>query len=271
MFEATAGLDVETRTALIAGLAGLITGFVGPVVKHWLDRWSLHHRLAAEHQYEERKKLRSLIGNHHGRVLELAEHLNYRLRNLQDNHKKGWLRIDGDYTRCQDYYYFATTIHRAVALLALLREFQRKAIYIDARIADKTDLLFLKYAKALEWSLTDTKLFDGLNYDTFHAADHLFSGDLHIVCEYALQDGSPLSLKQFQEALAGGAGLEELQPILRWFVRRRAPVALESPGSPSSAVDVVLEQLRLRHPPEFRRQFEKDCRVVASTSGDSKS
>ncbi len=217
MWDAIAALDQRVQAALIAAVVGLLAGFVGPVVKHWLDRWGLRHRLSTEYQYEERRKLRGLIGNYHGRVLELAERLNHRLWNLQNNEAEGWLRLDGEYTRLQDSYYFTTTVHRVVALLALFRDFQSKAIYIDARIAEKTDLLFLKYAKALEWSLTDVDLFEGLDYDRFHATDHIFSGNLHVICERCLSDGSPLSLRQFQEVLSDGSNVEELRPILQFF------------------------------------------------------
>lgn len=217
MLDAIAALDQRIQAALIAAVVGLITGFVGPVVKHWLDRWSLRHRLSTEYQYEERRKLRGLIGSYHGRVLELAERLNHRLWNLQRNEAKGWLKRDGQYTPPEDFYYFTSMIHRVVSLLALCRDFQSKAIYIDARIAEKNDLLFLKYAKALEWSLTDAALFEGLYYDDFHQTDHIFSGKLHVICERCLSNGSPLSLRQFQEVLSNGSNVEELRPILEFF------------------------------------------------------
>lgn len=209
--------EPRIQTALIAAAAGLLSGFIGPVVKHYFDRWSLHHKLKAEHEYEERKKLRSLIGSYHGRVIELAERLNHRLWNLQSNESKEWLKVDGDYSDPREKYYFSSTVYRFSAFAAVFREFQKEAIYIDTRIAQSDDLLFLKFAKALEWAITDTVLFESLDYDPFYSTDHIFRGYLHIICEVFISEGEPVSRLRFYKMLQSGENLKELSPFLHFF------------------------------------------------------
>lgn len=207
----------QAQAAIIAALVGLLTGSVGPALRHWLDRWSLRHRLRTEHEYAERKKLRSLIGSFHGRVLEAAESFNHRLWNLRENQGEGWMALAGRYEDVSEWHYFRTTIHRMIELLSYLKTFQDKAIFIDARIAEKSDLLFLKYAKALEWTLTDVALFKGLDYDANMSTDHLFRGHLRVACEACTSKERPLSLLAFENCLREGDLRKELLPFYRFF------------------------------------------------------
>jgi hypothetical protein len=205
------------QAAIIAAFVGLITGSVGPAVKHFWDRWSLRHRLKTEHEYSERKKLRELISTSHGRVLEAAESLNHRLWNLKMNQGQPWLKLNGRYEKTGEHYYFRTTIYRMLVFLRQLKEFQDRAIYIDARIAERTDVLFLMYAKALEWALTDVALFGGLPYDPNNATDHLFKGHMRVACEVCVQDNPDFLLSKFESDLREGKFLEEFRPLYRFF------------------------------------------------------
>ena len=214
MWDAIVAADARVQAALIAGIVGLLTGFVGPALKHAFDRWSVRHRLEVEYEYEERKKLRALIGKYHGRVLEAAESLNHRLWNLQENQDKGWLAIGGRFEEAQEHYYFSTTVHRLIALMAYFHQFQGDAIYIDGRIAKDKDLLLLKFAKALEWALTDVALFEDLAYDGFYATDHIFKNHLHLACEACGTESGVFSYSEFQTVLAEGTVQDQLKPVL---------------------------------------------------------
>ena len=207
----------EAQAAIIAAVVGLMAGFIGPAAKHFWDRWSLRHRLRTEHEYSERKKLRELISTFHGRVLEAAESLNHRLWNLRKNQAQDWLQLNGHYEEAGQHYYFRTTIYRLLVLLKQLKEFQDQAIYIDARIAEKTDVLFLMYAKALEWTLTDFALFDGLPYDPNNATDHLFKGHIRVACEVCDGNNAKFPLIEFENCLRAGKFTGEFSPLYRFF------------------------------------------------------
>lgn len=217
MWQTLLSLDPRLQAGIIAGIVGLLTGFVGPIVTHYLDRWALSHRLDTEYRHDERKKLRQLIGEFHGRVLAVADRLNGRMSNLQRNEGKGWLNVDGSYGDPRAYYYFTSTIERFLALHVRLREFQDKAIFIDARIAKADDLLFLSFCKALQWVTTDTALFKGLPYDSFSATDHMFAGKLDVACEAFLKDGEPMTLGEFEKRLETSGASEDMQPVFEFF------------------------------------------------------
>lgn len=186
-------LDPRLAAALVASVVSVLTTFVTvlftPVGSYLIAKRELRDRLKTEYEYEQRKKLRNLIGRHHGRVLQAAEDMNYRTWNLYTNEDKGWLDVSDDYREVgadPDNYYFQTTVFRFLALMSVVRRFEAEAVYVDSRIAESTDFRFLKYLRAIFWVVTDTALFQGLPYDPYHFKDHFFRDDLRRACDSLL-------------------------------------------------------------------------------------
>ena len=140
--------------------AAIVSAIVSAGVSYILRRREIRFNLSAEYEYEQRKKLRSLMGNYHGRALQAANRLNQRCWNLYTYVSKGWLNVNGDYTNAG--YYFNTTAYRFLHVWTLARRFEAEALYIDARIAEKNDLAFLNYLSAFLWCVTTASLFKGL-------------------------------------------------------------------------------------------------------------
>jgi hypothetical protein len=122
-------------------------------------------KLQSQYRHKERTRLRELIGDFHGRMLETAIDWDRRMWQLYADDGI-WLRKeDGspferdDYAR-GDQYLFRSYVFRFLSLCAIARKFETQAIYIDAqeKIARKRDLEFYKYAKALLWAMTHADL-----------------------------------------------------------------------------------------------------------------
>jgi hypothetical protein len=201
-------------------LSALISASVAfaavPLAQYLFGRLSLRYKLQTEYEYEQRKKLRELIGSYHGRMLEAATSLHHRFENLYTNVSKKWLAVEGDYKHPAQNYYFTTTVYRFLVLCVLARKFEAEAMFIDGRIAEKKDLEFLKYIKAFYWAATDVALFDGLKYDFFRPTDHFFGDQLRMVCDVCWADGSFISLLDFQ-GLMIGKNNGRLLPALAFF------------------------------------------------------
>jgi hypothetical protein len=210
-------LDPGIQAALIGAGAGLLAGFVGPLVKHILDRRAMRRNLEDQYIHDEQKKLRQLIGEHHGRILYEADRLTSRLWNLQSNQSKGWLDLEGDYTSPRERYYFTSMVEMFLALFVRIRKFQHEVLYIDARKGTARDVLFYSFSNALKSSVTDVGLFRGLEYDDYHARDHFFSGQLDVACDYCFSNEEPWSLKDFERAMQDKTPDEALQPVLSFF------------------------------------------------------
>ena len=202
----------EVVAALVAAVTALLTSVLSTPLRYVIDKRALRHRLRTEYEYEQRKELRGLIGRYHGRMLEAADTWSHRMRNLYIHEADGRFAVDGDYRKPD--YYFRTTVHRFLVLLALARRFEAEALFIDARIAERTDLDFLKFARAFRWTMTDLELVAGLDYDAWQGEDHFFTDELRALCDAALVDGEPLSLAEFERRAGVDAALE---PALRFF------------------------------------------------------
>jgi hypothetical protein len=213
--------DPERAAAVIAVLVAAVTTLATSPIRYLFDK--LLHRAKAntDYEYEERKQLRAKIGTYHGRLLEASVSLNYRLNQIYDKRAKGWLNVQQDYAqRWPRHQFFNSTIYRFMAFAAVANRFEREAIYIDSRIADKTDRLFLYYVKALRWTLTDVALFDGLGYSEDRPVDHFYTDHFRRMCSSLTraddtEGPDPLvDLKALEDLLETEHDLEE---VLRFF------------------------------------------------------
>ena len=222
--------DVPVKVALIAALASLTTSLLtvfhslfGAPLKYWLEKKALRNRLAMEYEYEQRKSLRTLIGRYQGRMIEAAEVLNHRMWNFYQNESKGWLDEHGRYDEAG--YYFKSWAYRFLNFLAVARLFEKEATFVDSRVAEKTDLDFVKYIKAFFWATCDVALFSGINYGDFHQKDHLFRDVLRRISDACCEDGhfidqegvhEVLKTRDYQSIYKFLDGLKKGEGRLRW-------------------------------------------------------
>ena len=128
LWESFLQLDARLAAALVAGVVSIFVTIVSilftPIGNYLLTKRQLHDKLTAEYDYEQRKKLRDLIGHYHGRVLQAAEEFHYRMLAIYFSKDKGWLGIPHDYREVGTdprYYFFQSTVHRFLALFAIVR------------------------------------------------------------------------------------------------------------------------------------------------------
>ena len=108
----------------------------------------------------------------------------------------------------------------------LVRQFECEAVLIDARIAEKNDLYFVKFAKAFSWAVCDVALFEHLNYDVNYATDHFFRDQLREICDSCVKEGAFLGHEELRTVLNSTPdfdrvfrffdGLKKNESRLRW-------------------------------------------------------
>jgi hypothetical protein len=207
--------DPAWVAVIVAALTALATQLASAPLRLLVDTRLLRVKAKTEYEYEQRKELRRKIGEYHGRLVEAASSFNYRLTNLQANYAKGWLNVGGVYNvPSTEGYYFPTMVYRFMLLAGLANKFEREAIFIDSRIAERKDQLFLYYVKALRWCMTDVALFNGLEYDISTPTDHFFTDHLRHMCRTLVDDDTELDLARFDQILLGE---HELDTVLRYF------------------------------------------------------
>jgi hypothetical protein len=189
----------------------IISAIVSASVSYLFKRREIRFNLSAEYEYEQRKKLRNLMGSYHGRVLQAANRLNQRFWNLYTYVEKGWLNVNGDYSNAG--YYFNTTAHRFLRVCTLARRFEAEALYIDARIAEKNDFAFLNYLSAFIWCATTASLFEEFEYDVEKPTDHFFGDRLRAACDSCWVNDRFISLEIFEERLKEDRSLDSVLAI----------------------------------------------------------
>jgi hypothetical protein len=208
---AVLGLGTELSAVVIAALTALVTTLVAAPVRLLVEQRLQRSQVEIEYEHEQRKALRAKIGTYHGRLLEAALDLNYRLVNINANWEAGWLNVGGGYRMPPPaQHYLRTTAFRFIRLAGLANRFEREAIVVDARIADGTDQAFVRYPKAFRWAMTDAALFTGIDYDVSHSGAHFFTDQLRQMCSLAWGSADELEFAQFEELISGDEGLDEL-------------------------------------------------------------
>jgi hypothetical protein len=153
-----------SNVVLVAVITPLITGSAA-VIAILLSGRAEALKLQSQYRHKERTRLRELIGDFHGRMLETAVDWDRRMWQLYADDGT-WLRKgDGENIDVTEYahgeqYLFRSYVFRFLSLCAIARKFETRAIYIDAQegIARNRDLDFYKYAKAFLWAMTHADL-----------------------------------------------------------------------------------------------------------------
>ena len=198
-------------SAVVGGSAGLITTTATLMIRSMFDRRAARHGHDLDYEYAQRRKLREVIGVHHGRALDAADQWNSRMRNLYDHADRRWLSVSGDYSGRQ--HYFTSTLTRFLALIGSIRLFEREAIYVDARYAERTDMEFVNFMRALRMFLTDTRVTGELDLRQFDAYDHFFADQLRQVADAIIDDGLVMPAERLVDAL----GIEPVAVACRFF------------------------------------------------------
>jgi hypothetical protein len=206
-----------TVVAVLSAATAFLTTILSTPVRYFLDKRALQHKLRTEYEYEQRRELRELIGRYHGRLVDAADSWHNRMENIYKHESEGQLDVNGAYE--QPNYYFNTTVYRFLALGSLARAFEGESFFIDARIAEKNDLDFVRFVKAFRWLMTDLGLIEGLEYEPWLARDHFLTDRFRVVCDSCVVEGNLISLTELEQRAGKDAGLE---PALEFFDGLRA-------------------------------------------------
>ncbi len=205
--------------------AAVVSAAVSAGISYWFKRREIRHSAEVDYEYEQRKKLRDLIGRYHGRLLNSSNNMNYRMLNLYKNFKNNWLNIEKKYSS-EGNYYFNSSVYRFMIVCSLVDQVESESLLLDVRIAKKDDFTFLNYVAAFHWVMTDTALFNGMCYDNSQQIDHFFSDNLRRYCDACLQDNDFVRSEDFDGLLKTDSpisgvlhyfdGLTRDEPRFRW-------------------------------------------------------
>jgi hypothetical protein len=197
-------------------VAGLVSAAIAGLIQFANNRYLFEYQLQRQHAQEERKKLRELINRYKGRVLEAS----------LDWHRRMVQIYDGQYVNLsppkhqrlhEQQYYYQSVVFRFLQLMAIARQFEAEAFYINADVAKDGDFDLLRYTKGFLWVMIHPEL---TPHDGQPGLDHFRSDSFRPL----------LDLCYATEADGGGSGRPALPEARRnghlIFDRRRCMALL---------------------------------------------
>lgn len=201
---------VITSALVSAGVTLIIFILKGTLKPFW-EKHFHKYKLKSEHEYEQRKHIKSALSKYKAPLLDAAESLNHRLWNFSSNCKHGWLIIDPRKTK-QEQYYLYSFCYRFLSFFALCRKIEKELVYLDSTLSEKNDLYFVKYLKLMKNIFCDASIFKDLDYDVEHAVDHFFKDDMLSIVDSLITENGVISFSEFDKL-----GTEKYQSVINYF------------------------------------------------------
>ncbi len=209
MIETIKNIDFSTY------LIPVLTFIFGWITKIIYERYTLNFKLKKEFEFEQKKKLKEEIAQNKMRLLNSAEELNHRLWNFSQHVGENWHRVSANDWNTTEQYYLKSFVYRFLKFLYWNIQTEKDTISIDTTIAEKDDILFLKYIKTFKDIFTDVDLLAELNYDKAHNTNHFFKNNLADYCILVTQGGEILSFENFKEIM--DREYQSLEKVINYF------------------------------------------------------
>lgn len=202
-------LDIKLQIVIISSLTSIGIFFLGWLFRVIYERTSLNYKLKKEFQFEQKKKLKEEIAKNKIHLLNSVEELNHRLWNFSQHVDKNWHSV-------KDQYYLKSFIYRYLKFLHWTLKTENDTISVDSTIADKSDILYLKYVKTFKDIFTDADLLEELDYDRSKNTNHFYKNDLIGYSKYVLdRNGRVLDYDEFEVVMKNKSS--EFQEVIDYF------------------------------------------------------
>lgn len=186
----------QADAAFISALVSLLLFILSAISKPLWEKYIHNYKLKADHEYAQKKKIKETIATHKIRLLDTAEHLNYRLWNFSKNIAHGWHHESQSSNA--DPYYLPSFAYRFTCFFAYCRKIEKEIVYLDSTISAKEDLVFIKYIKLFLQLFCDTSLLENSNYDHEHDTDHFFKDEFLSLLELMTKETELKSFNEFK-------------------------------------------------------------------------
>jgi len=208
-------VDIKLQVIIISSSTSIIVFVLGWIIRVFYERNSLKFRLKKEFEFEQKKKLKQDIAKNKIPLLNIAEELNYRLWNLNENIDKRWLKISKKEWEEADKYYTRSFVYRFLVFIHWILKTEKDTVSIDTTIADKNDILFLKYIKTFKDIFSEPKLLKELNYSNDTSSHHFFRNNLIGLSKIVVDNEKVLDFDEFKNKTKNK--YNELNKVIKYF------------------------------------------------------
>ena len=197
-------LDPRIVAAIIAAIVSILTLIISLGTKNFMEKRIHSFKLNIEHEFEQRKKIKSILSENKIRLINACESMNHRFYNFSINHKENWhqVKLTKNFDAVRNYY-FTSFIYRILEVLAWTRKIEKELIFLDSTIASKEDLIFIKYLRVFSFVFCDLdSISKGFEIDKFTSEDHFFRNYFDEMSETLLDNGDIVCYDKFSKDFA---------------------------------------------------------------------
>jgi len=204
MIEWINNLDSKIIAAIIAAIVSILTLIISLSTKNFLEKRIHFFKLKTEHEFEQRKKIKSVLSGNKIRLINSCDSMNHRFYNFSNNHGKKWHFVDIENNMPPTgNYYFISFVYRILAVLAWTRKIEKEMVFLDSTIATDDDLIFIKYLRLFSFVFCDLdSIAKDFTVDSFTATDHFFRNDFDEMSEILLKENDIISYDEFEKDFA---------------------------------------------------------------------
>ena len=192
-------LDIKVQVVIISSITSLTVFLFGWLFKIFYERFSLSYKLNVEFQFEQKKRLKEEIAKNKTHLLNATEGLNHRMWNFSQYVGKNWHQVPPEkWFESEDQYYINSFVYRFLCFLHWILKTERDTISVDTTIANKEDILYLKWVKTFKDIFTDVDLLKELNYDNTKNSNHFYKNDLVGYSKWVVFNHSVIDFDEFE-------------------------------------------------------------------------
>lgn len=203
-------LKSTTFTTYIFPFATFGFGWLAKVI---YERYTLNYKLKTEFNFEQKKKLKEELANNKFLLLNAVEELNHRLWNFSQNLEFEKYSVPKNRWCKDEQYYLNSFLYRYLKVIYLTIKTERDTISIDPEMADKEDLLFLKYIKTFKDIFTDRDLICNLKNEK--RTTHFFKNHLFDYSSIVVKENEVLGFNEFEKELKHN--YDRLEKVINYF------------------------------------------------------
>jgi hypothetical protein len=195
----------------------ILTFAVGWIAKILYEKHTLNYKLKKEYDFKQKIKLKEEIAKNKMHLLNSAEELSHRLWNFSQHIDENWHSIKKEDWFKNEQYYINSFIYRYLKFLYWTIQTEKDTISLDSIIADKNDILFLKYVKTFKDIFTDADLLTDLGYNKTNNTNHFFKNDLNSYCKLIVKNNEVIDFDDFKLILE--SNYDSLEKIIEYFTK----------------------------------------------------
>lgn len=200
MIEFFLKLDIKIQAALIAALTSIITLIISTYLKSPIEKRLHKHRLKLNFEYEQRKKIKDTIAQYKGQIIQAANSINGRVKNLTKNREKAVIWMNAEYNDdINKNYYIKSFIYRILSFFAWVKILEDRIIFLDTTIASKKDILFIKMLKIMPQFFFDGDIVEGIELSQNQLEkDIIYSDNFKLQYLWMIQNENVISFEEFK-------------------------------------------------------------------------